>query len=165
MSDRTPAAGDADRIDQEARQLLAEGSVGDAPLRRSATVRRALPVFAPGGGLHSWFVPVTVGDRLAAVLQLLPDRTLMRFSSFQRRPGELAGCPAAADWLDTGRIRARAEAQRRGNETAGEPFLTYDRTPDRIVWSVPLTRADGEVRHIYVAGEAVYAPPPGGTIG
>ena len=165
MINQTPNVGDAARISQVARQLLAEGSVGDEPMRRSATVLQALLVLVLGGGLHSWFVPVTVADRLAAFFQFLPDGTLMRFSSFQRRPGEFAGCPVAADWLDPDRIQARAEVQRRGDETTSEPFLTFDRTPDRLVWAVPLTRAGGEVRHVYVAGETVYAPPPGGTFG
>jgi hypothetical protein len=155
----------AARIGEAARQLLASGGVGDDLLRRSATVLRPLPVRAPAGGLHSWFVPVSVGDLLAASFQFLPDGTLMRFSSFQRRPGEFAGCPAAADWLDSDRIQARAVVQRRTNEGTGEPFLTYDRTPDRLVWAVPLTNPRGEVRLIFVAGESVYAPPPEGTVG
>lgn len=165
MINQTPHAGDATRISQVARQLLESGSIGDEPMRHSAIVLIPLPVLAPGGALHSWFVPITVGDRLVAFFQFLPDGTLMRFSSFHRRPGEFADCPVAADWLDQCRIQARAEIQCQKNETSGEPFLTYDRTPDRLVWAVPLTRAGGEVRHIYVAGETVYAPTPEGTFG
>jgi hypothetical protein len=160
-----PSGHDAARIGQVARQLLASGGVGDDLLRRSATALRPFPVFAPAGGLHSWFVPLKVGDLLAAFFQFMPDGTLMRFSSFQRRPGEFAGCPAAADWLDPDRIRARAKVQGRRDETTGEPFITYDRTPDRLVWAVPLIQAGGKVRHVYVAGETVYAPPLGGTFG
>lgn len=160
-----PSDHDAASIGQIARRLLESGGVGDDLLRRSGAVLRALPVLAPGGGLHSWFVPVKVGDLLAAFFQLLPDGTLMRFSSFQRRPGELAGCPDAADWLDSDRIKARAVVKRRTKETTGEPFLTYDRTPDRLVWAVPLTHPRGQARLIYVAGESVYAPPPEGTFG
>jgi len=165
MIDRASEARDADRITRAARQLLAAGSVGDEPLRRSATVVRALVVQAPGGELHSWFVPVMVGDRLAAFFQFLPDGTLMRFSSFQRRSGDLDGCPAVRDWLDTDRIRERAAAEGRTDEKAGEPFLTYDRTPDRLVWAVPLIHARGDVRLVLVAGGTVYAPPPEGTFG
>jgi len=156
---------DAARIGQAARHLLAAGSVGDDLLRRSATVLHPVPVLEPSGGLRSWFVPLTVGEVLAAFFQFLPDGTLMRFSSFQRRPGELAGCPAAADWLDAGRIQARAEALRRPGETAGDPFLSYDRSPDRLVWAVPMVRAGAAQRHVYVAGETVYEPPPEGTFG
>jgi hypothetical protein len=165
MINQTPNGDDAAGIGEAARQLLASGSVGDEPLRLSATVGSAVSVLNPGGGLHSWFVPVTVGDRLAAFFQFLPDGTLMRFSSFQRRPGELDDCPPVADWLDPDRIRARAEVQRRTDETTGEPFLSYDRTPDRLVWAVPLSDDRGDVRLLYVAGETVYAPPPGDTYG
>jgi hypothetical protein len=165
MINQTPPAHDGAGISQVAQKLLTSGGVGDEALRRSAAVLPALPVLGPGGGLHSWFVPVTVGDRLAAFFQFLPDGAFMRFSSFQRRPGDLAGCPAADDWLDSGRIQARAEVQRQADETSGEPFLTYDRTPDRLVWAVPLTQAGGQARLIYVAGETVYTPPPGGTFG
>jgi hypothetical protein len=165
MIQPTPNAGGAAGIARIARELLREGGVGDALLRRSATVLPALSVRAPGGRLHSFFVPVTVGDRLAAFFQFLPDGTLMRFSSFQRRPGELTGCPVAADWLELDRIQARAGDQRRRGETTREPFLTYDRTPDRLVWAVPLTQPGGDVRYVYVAGEAVYEPPPAGTFG
>jgi hypothetical protein len=161
--DRKQKADDATGIAQVARQLLTAGSVGDESLRRSATVLPALPVLAPDGTLHSWFVPITVSDRLAAFFQFLPDGTLMRFSSFQRRPGDFTDCPLAADWLDLTRIKARAEVQRRMDETASEPFLTYDRSPDRLVWAVPLIQAGGEVRHVYVVGETVYVPPPEGT--
>lgn len=165
MIDGTASERNALEISQAARQLLASGGVGDEPLRRSATVVRALPVLAAGGGLHSWYVPVTVGDRLAAFIQFLPDGTLMRFSSFHRRPGEFDGCPAAADWLDRDRIQARAAVQRRTDETIGEPFLTYDRTPDRLVWAVPLAHVHGDIRLLYVVGDTVYAPLLGGTFG
>ena len=155
----------APEISDAARQLLAGGDFGGEPLRRSATVERALPVLATGGVLHSWFVPVTVGDRLAAFFQFLPDGTLMRFSSFQRRPDKFDDCPASAGWLDRDRIQERVAAQKRSDETIGEPFLTFDRVPDRLVWAVPLAKKNGEARLLYVAGASVYAPPPEGTIG
>jgi hypothetical protein len=160
-----PGAFDAATIGQAARRLLAAGSVGDELLRRSATVLHPVPVLEPGGGLRSWFVPLAVGEVLAAFFQFMPDGTLMRFSSFQRRPGELAGCPAAADWLDAGRIQARAETLLRPGESAGDPFLSFDRSPDRLVWAVPVARSGAETRFVYVAGESVYEPPPGGTFG
>lgn len=160
-----PRTDDARRIGEAAQDLLARGSVGDAPLRQLGTVGSALPVRAPDGALHSWFVPVTVGDRLAALFQILPNGTLMRFSAFHRRLGAFDQCPAVADWLDHDRIRAVAAVQKRPDETSGVPYLTYDRTPDRLVWAVPLTHVRGDVRLLYVAGDTVYAPPPGGTFG
>ena len=165
MINQTPKANDARRMRKLARQLLAGGIFADEPLRRSGTLLQALPVIAPGGKLHSWLVPITVGDRLAAFFQLLPDGVLMRFSSFQRRPGEIAGCPIAADWLDPTLIKGRVEIKRGIDEKAAEPFLTYDRTPDRIVWAVPLVKSGGEVRHVYVTGETAFEPSPGESVG
>jgi hypothetical protein len=152
-------------IARQARRLLAEGTSGDEELRQAGTAGHALAVAAPDGRFHSWFVPVTVGDRLAAFFQFLPDGTLMRFSSFPRRSKGFAGYPMAADWLDPNRVRAHAEPQRRIDETIGEPWLTFDRSPDRLVWAVPLTDANGTARLIYDAGGAVYMPPSEDTFG
>ena len=165
MINRTSDEHDAARFSKAAQQLLASGSAGDELLHRSATVLPALPVHAPSGTLHSWFVPVTVGDRLAALFQFLQDGTLMRFSSFQRRAGDFTTCPAAADWLDTKRIQMRAEGHRLPNEVAQDPFLSFDRSPDRLVWAVPFANKRGEIRLVYVSGETVYLPPPEGTLG
>ncbi|HXS02450.1 MAG TPA: hypothetical protein VN724_17900 [Pyrinomonadaceae bacterium] len=159
-----PTEQDAENIAHAARQMLAAGSVGDEPLRSSASVGRAIPVRGSNRELHSWFVPLTVGDRLAAFFQFLPDRTLMRFSSFQRRPGDCAGCPAVTDWLDAEQIRKRAATQLQAGETIGEPFLSYDRSPDRLVWAVPLSHERDE-RLVYVVGDTVYSPPSGDTFG
>lgn len=159
MIEKIPCFPDATSITEKARQLLANGSLGDEQLRRSATVGCALPVLAPGGELHSWFVPVTVGDWLVAFFQFLSSGILMRFSSFQRRSGEIDSCPNAEDWLSLEKIQAHAAIQRRKNETIGKPILTYDRTPDKLAWKVPLTNECGEVRYVYVAGETVYTSP------
>ena len=155
---------DAESIGVAAAQLLASGAVGDPQLRVAARVGAALPVMQPDGTQHSWFVPLTVGENLVAFMQILVDGTFMRFSSFQRRPGDLGGCPRAADWLDAANIRRRAQAQRVGAQ-AGEPVLTFDKVPDRIVWSVPLTDARGKTRPIYVAGTTIYEPTPTSGIG
>jgi hypothetical protein len=148
-----------------AQNLLRDGTIGSALVAASGRIETPIAVQMPDGGLHSWFVPVTIGDQIAGFFQFLPDGTFMRFSSFQRRADELAGCPAAADWLDPNRIKARAEAKRQPDERSSKPFLTYDRTPDRLVWAVRLTHARGEVRLIYVVGETVYVPPPEETYG
>jgi hypothetical protein len=155
---------DAKRIAAAARRLVAELGLGDAGPRGAGRIGAALPVVSADGERHSWFVPVTVGDRLAGFLQLRPDATLLRFSTFQRRPGDLEGCPAAADWLDPERIRQRAQAQRRSGEAVGEPFLSYDRSPERIAWAVPLVSATGR-RLVYVAGDTVFEPAGGSGLG
>jgi hypothetical protein len=102
---------------------------------------------------------------MGGFFQFLPDGTLMRYSSYQRRPGDFSTCPPAADWLDTERIQSRAAAQRLPEERVDAPFLTFDRSPDRIVWAVPLVNKQGTTRLVFVAGESVFRPPSEGTIG
>jgi hypothetical protein len=165
MTNRTPTECTGADIGRLAQRLLESGSVNDELIRQYATIHPALPVLESTGKLNSWFVPILVGDRMAAFFQFLPDGTFMRFSSFQHKAGDLAGCPPATDWLDLNRIQARAEIQRQSDETSNKPFFTYDRSPDRLVWAVPLTNAHGEVRLIYVVGEMVYTPTPEGTFG
>jgi hypothetical protein len=154
---------ETNQIRVRARNLLRGRTIGDDLVVKSGRVEVPIAVHSPDGRHHSWFVPVTVSKQIVGFFQFLSDGTFMRFSSFQHRVGELAGCPAAVDWLDLNRIQARAEVHRRIGETTGEPFLTYDKAPDRLVWAVPLTNANGEVRHIYVAGNTVYVPPGEGT--
>ena len=159
MTKRGPPPDTAQRIREAARQLVAGGTVGDDRSRRLGSVGTPVPVRTPSGDLNSWFVPVAAdGDRLAAFLQLLPDGTLMRFSSF-------ATPPLAADWLDAKTILRRARAAQRAGETPGRPFLTYDRNPDRLAWGVIFTDASGAERLVFVAGDTVYSPPAGGGVG
>jgi hypothetical protein len=152
---------EAKQIRARARHLLRSGKMGNDLIVAAGHIETPIAVHAPDHRLHSWFVPITVADRLVAFFQFLPKGEFMRFSSFQSRAGESARCPAAVDWLDPDRIRARAEAQRQSDETSGEPFLTYDKSPDRLVWAVPLTNARGEVHLIYVAGKTLYVPQAG----
>lgn len=154
---------EADRIRAHAQHLLRDGTIGGTLVVSSGHIETPIPVQAPDGGLHSWFVPITIGNQLVGFFQFLSDGTYMRFSSFQRRTGELVGCPAAKDWLDLDQIRARAEVERRPDETSSTPFLTYDKSPDRLVWAVHLTDARGAVRSVFVAGQTVYLPLPKGT--
>lgn len=167
MTEHGSQAGSAARMRKIAQQLLASGDVGDESLRLSGAVGVALAVVAPDGTHRSWFVPVTVDDRLAAFMQLGIDGQLMRFSSFQRagqRAENYSDCPPAADWLDRKRIQARAAAKRRADETVGEPFLSYDHSPERLAWAVPMESRRGR-RVILVAGDAVYEQSAGKGIG
>lgn len=154
---------EASQIRIHAQNLLRSGTFGSAITVTSGRIETPIAVQTPEGRLHSWFVPVIVGTQLNGFFQFFPDGTFIRFSSFQRRPDKLTGCPIATEWLDPNRIEACAHVQKQPDETSGKPFLTYDRTPDRLVWAVPLTNTSGEVRLIYVVGETAYVPPPKGT--
>jgi hypothetical protein len=140
--------------------MLDSGSLGDAELRASATVGDPIPVADPSdGGLHSWFVPIAEGEKLAGFAELLPDLTFVRYSSFQRGPGDTAGLPDLAAWTDADAIRRRAETVLGPGESLGDPVLTYDRSPSRLAWAVSATDAAGRSRMLYVAGDYVYEQP------
>jgi hypothetical protein len=149
-----------------ARAHLAQGRFGDDYVRRAATVAAPLQVVGPDRRPHSWMVGLTVGDRLVAFFQLLLDGRVLRFSSFQRRAGDLAGCPPARDWLDPASAREQVIRQAQPGDEVSTPVLTFDRNPDRLVWAVSVTRrADGRTRTAYVAGSSVYEPPDTPTFG
>jgi hypothetical protein len=157
-----PVDPDLDEVRERAQTLLAAGAVGDDYVQEHGRLEEPVSVREPGGGVHSWFVGVSAGDRLVGFLQLDRELTLLRYSSFQRRPGSLEGAPAKADWLDPGRIRKRAVEKLRPGEAAGDPYLTFDANPSRLAWAVPVVGAAGEGREIFVAGETVYEPSTGG---
>jgi hypothetical protein len=148
-----------------ARRLLAQGDAGDGPLQRQASVGRPVPVVGTDGELDSWFVPVTLGDRLGGYFRFTAAGDYSSFSAFPRRGARFDDCPLAADWLDAGRIAARAEPLRRRDETAAPPFLSYDGTPERLAWAVSLTRPDGSTRIVFVAGTSVFTQRQDDSVG
>jgi len=139
-----------------AKALLAGGSVGDPALQKNAIVLNPLPVTEPGGGLHSWWVPITVADKLVAFFQYQRNGVFMRFSTFQRQPGNYENCPQAKLWLDTDTIQKIAAARIRSGETLQQPHLGFDQSPDRLAWIVPATDANGNQRNIYVTSGYAY---------
>ena len=144
------------RVRARAQELLRGGEAGSSLAMEAGTVGTPIAVRAPGGELHSWFVPVTVGERLAGYFRFLPDLTVMGYSSFQRREESVEGCPPAEWWVDGEVVRRRAAEKARPGESAGEPVLSYDRGPSRLAWVVRLTRAGGGVRTVFVAGRTVW---------
>ena len=148
-----------------ARRLLDEGTFGDEQVRRSVAIAEPLLVVGPRRQPHSWLVGLTRGDRLVSVFQFLLDGTVLRYSTYQRRPGDCTHCPPARDWLDAASARARAAAKAREGEHVDEAWLTFDRSPDRIVWAATLRGRDGGARTLFVAGDSVYQPPASETFG
>jgi hypothetical protein len=141
---------------EAARNLLRTGVMADDWTRRHGEVSQAVAVELPKGELRSWFVPVSYRDRLLGFFELTPALVPHRYSSFQARQGQLEGCPRATDWLDRETIRGRSSRLVRAGETAGEPYLSYDRVPSRLAWAVPVTTPSGSRRLVFVAGEAVF---------
>jgi hypothetical protein len=152
---------DTGQVRRRAESLLAAGAVGDAYVREHGRLEEPLSVCERGGGPHSWFVGVSAGDRLVGFLQLDRRLGLLRYSSFGREPSSSQGSPPRSDWLDPERIRRRAAENLGPGEAAGDPYLTFDVNPSRLVWAVPVVGAD-DGREIFVAGETVYEPSTGG---
>src|SRR5262249_23428323 len=155
---------DSAAIEMMARQYLESGSFGDRFLRDAAAIAVPRLVVGPRGEPHSWLVGLTVGDRLAAGVPALLDGFPMWDSSFPGQPGDVTRCPPAADWLDPATVRKRAATAQRGR-VIEEPFLTFDRNPDRVVWAVRVQDSNGQQRMVFVAGDAVYEPPTSPTFG
>ena len=147
---------DATKILKRARELLRSGASGGVTVRKSGRVEQPIPVLGPNGELHSWFVPVTVGELLAGFFEFQPDLTFMRYSSFQRQEDSLEGCPAAELWIDTNAIQRQVANNVRPGEQARELFLTYDGAPSRLAWAVVLESPDGTTRTVHVAGNVVW---------
>ena len=151
---------DAERASAAAARLLAAGRPAGDLLRDQGRLGEVLAVRDPDGTLRAWLVPVLVDDLMAGYFRAEADLSDWRWSSFQRRPDTLTGCPPAALWLDRETIRQRALSLARPGEIAAEPRLGYDRVPDRLAWIVRLATAAGEVRDICVAGAAVWPAGP-----
>jgi hypothetical protein len=145
------------RVRELAARLLASGVAGTpAP---GGELLDPLPIRSPGGEPAGWWVGLGAGGKLLGFLQLDEALRFRRFSSFQRRPGDLASCPALADWTDPALIRERARAHAAPDDRLSAPFLSFDANPDRIAWAVPATGPHGEQKVIFVAGNAVYVAP------
>jgi hypothetical protein len=137
---------------QEARELTAEliasGFIPEA--RAGAAELHAIPVTAPDGMPAGWFVGLIIDERLVGFAQFDEALRFRRYASF-------AGAePAATDWLEAPAVLSRARERSAGDLEFGEPFLSYDMTPDRIAWIVPATGPDGAGRRVFVAGTEVF---------
>ena len=100
------------------------------------------------GALASWFVPILSGASLAGFVELLPDLTHRRTSWFPDPP-------SSSSWLDPVAIRARAATALAADEVAGEPSLSFDGSPERLAWAVPVRGARGD-GIVFVAGDGVW---------
>src|SRR5262245_875798 len=106
--------------------LLEDSRTADEWTRRNAEVRTAIPVEAPKGVMHSWFVPVTHGERLLGFFELTPELDVRRYSSFQKREGDLESCPLLAEWVDATLIREKVLEYVGTGSVLGEPYLSFD---------------------------------------
>lgn len=145
---------EARAIEHAAQQAL---SASDLTLPPGSRTGMALPVRRLDGEVEGWFVPVVAQDQLVAFLRYTLRHELQRTSSFCRQPGRADGCPLASDWLDTARILRRARALAGPEDEVGDAVLSFDGSPDRLAWAVPLRRAGAAPRWVFVAGETAWS--------
>lgn len=139
-----------------AEQVLSSEDAADPFARSEGLLLEALTISAPDGGEAGWMVPIAFGDVLLGFIQLRADGTFHRYASFQRRPGAIESCPETAVWLDRNTISERARATKRDSEMVSEPVLTYERSPDRLVWMVTVADRDGTRARVHVAGDTAW---------
>lgn len=150
-----PRGGDPDAasIAAASRAWLSEsGASFGAP----ATLAAPRVIGSPAGEPDGWFVPLLAGERLLGYLRFTVDGARRGLSTFQRQRGDLSSCPLAADWLDAGRIGARARAQATPDAVASAPLLTFDGSPERLAWRVDFTAANGQRFSVCVAGTSAW---------
>lgn len=156
MSEGEPA-----EILARARSALRTGGMASRLAVDSGHLGNPIRVMTPNGDRESWFVPVTVSNRLAGFFRYSPGGALMQYSSLQRREDTVEGCPSAQSWTDPETIRRRVEETAKPGEVVGTPVLSYDRAPSRLAWAVPATSPEGTTRTVYVAGPVVWEAPSG----
>lgn len=145
-----------EHVYKRAIQLFKSGITQDTLVNTSGKIEKPIPVVDSSGETISWFIGITVGERLVGFMEINSNLELLRYSTFQRTLGLLSGCPMASIWLDTESIINRARTMASTQDELSYPILTYDRSPSRIVWAVKATDKRGQSKTIYVAGEYVY---------
>lgn len=129
--------------------LARAGEFTDTP----ALLGAPIPIRDPDGQQSGWFVPLVDGARITGFVELRADLEHRRTAGF--------GVPmVAAAWLDAGAVGRRAEQATAPWEVLGEPYLSFDGSPDRIAWAVPVRGPKGP-RTVWVAGDAVWSGPAG----
>jgi hypothetical protein len=136
----------------EARRLVADlidtGFIPEA--RAKEAELHAVQVTAPDGEPAGWFVGLVIGEMLLGFAQFDEALRFRRYSSFAGRE------PAARDWLESSVVLSRARERSGADLAFGQPFLSFDTSPDRIAWVVPATGPDGSGRRVFVAGKEVF---------
>ncbi len=152
------------RVFQKAQELFESGLVQDAVVRSQGQLNKPIPIIGPEADLAGWFVGVTIGNQIVGFMQFDRQMQVLRYSSFQKSPGSLVGCPPRDDWLDASAVKKRAKAHIGVGDQIASPYLTYDGNPSRLVWAVPVKMRREGHKIIFVAGDFAYvADQPRGT--
>ena len=138
-------------------QLIFNSGIGQSSLvNKSGKIQNPIPINNLDGTLNSWFVAVVIKSKIVGFMQLSQDLALLRYSSFQRNPLIIDDCPEAQTWLNKNYIFERAKEKSSPTDKLEPPFLSYDKSPERITWIVRVTNSIGRKKLIFVAGDYVY---------
>lgn len=142
-------------VQERAIELFKSGIVENMMVNTNGKVEMPIRVFNPEGGIHSWFVGVTIEDKIVGFMRFDTELRFLSYSAFIHQSRPLDSCPLAKVWLDPDTIVGIARTIVPEDELM-EPFLSYDRSPARIAWIVRCKEEGGKVGTIYVIGEYVY---------
>jgi len=138
---------------------MTSGLVGDEMARRKGRLLDPVPIAGPDGTSAGWVVGVGFEGCLLGLVQLDEKMRFRRYASFARRPGSTDGCPSVREWFDPSAILDRASELATKGARLEEPVLSFDRSPDRLVWAVGFVSAPGEApESIFVTGNHAYVP-------
>jgi len=137
-------------------ELFNRGITQNPFVQQHGRIEIPIPVYGHEKDIESWFIGITISDKLVGFIQLNSDFELLRFSSFQRDPTSLDGCPIASSWLDPEYILERSRSIASQDDALEPPFLSYDRNITRLAWKVIAEEKSGHKKTILIAGDFVY---------
>lgn len=144
------------RVYRRAVELFKSGIAEDVMVSANGNVETPIGIVNPDGDIDSWFVGVTIGDKLVGHMRFDVELRFMHYSSFLHRSRSVDECPLAKDWLDSNTVLDLARTVVAPEDELMEPFFSYDRSPARIAWIVKFKDKDGKVGTVYVTGKYVY---------
>jgi hypothetical protein len=137
--------------------LLPQFEEADSVVRKKGKANAPIPVHTPDGkNVVSWFVGITVGDRIASFLQFNGAGKLIRYSSFQRESKSVEECPKADTWLKSSHVKNRGKSIVGKDALVKKPYLSYHQNITRLAWIVRVIEKDGIERLVYVVGDSVF---------
>lgn len=146
------------KVYEEAVNTLKKGvSIGNNPvINKYGKVQAPIPIYDLENKIVSWFVGITVRDRIVSFLQYDENINFIRYSEFLHKNESLERCPKAFTWLKPAYIKKLARTKVSPGYSLSTPFMTYDTNPSRIVWAVRASDNHNHKKTIFVAGTFVY---------
>lgn len=137
-------------------KLLKGGFVDDPLTAEKGRIEEPTPILDQVSQLSSWFVPVTLENRLVGYFRFLTDLSMQGYTTFQRKRSSISGCPPADSWLNAEHIIKKAREVAPEGDLLAPPFLTFDRHPSRLAWAVKFRDDFGKETTVFVAGEFAF---------